>query len=39
MYILCIYKNPIILSLLKIDTFNFTMYISTISAFPLKYTS
>ena len=30
-------KNPIILSLFKIDTLNFTMYISTIVKCPLKY--
>ena len=30
MYLLCIYKKPIILSLIKIDTLNFTMYILTI---------
>ena len=29
-------KNPIILSLFKIDTLNFTMYISTILTCPLK---
>ena len=36
MYILCIYKNTIILSLLKIDTLNFTMYILTILICSLK---
>ena len=30
MYSLCIYKKPIILSLFKIYTLNFTMYILTI---------
>ena len=30
MYLLCIYKNPIISSLFKIDTLNFNMYILTI---------
>ena len=30
MYFLCIYKKPIILSLFKIVTLNFTMYIFTI---------
>ena len=40
MYILCIYKkNPIILGLFKIDTLNFTMYLSTILTCPLKYAS
>ena len=36
MYILCIYKKTIILSLFKIDTLNFTMYILTILTSPLK---
>ena len=36
MYILCIYKKTIILSLFKIDTLNFTMYILTILTCPLK---
>ena len=36
MYLLCIYKKPIILSLFKIDTLNFTMYILTVLACPLK---
>ena len=36
MYLLCIYKNPIILSLFKIDTLNFNMYILTILTCPLK---
>ena len=36
MYLLRIYKKPIILSLFKIDTLNFTMYISTILTCPLK---
>ena len=35
-YFLCIYKKPIILSLFKIDTLNFTMYILTILTCPLK---
>ena len=30
MYLLCVYKKPIILSLLKIDKLNFTMYVLTI---------
>ena len=30
MYLLCIYRKPIILSLFNIDTLNFTMYILTI---------
>ena len=34
MYLLCVYKNPIILSLFKIDTF--TLYILTILTCPLK---
>ena len=36
MYLLCIYKKPIILSLFKIDTLNFTMHILTILTCPLK---
>ena len=36
MYLLCIYKKPIILSLFKIDTLNFTMYILTILTCLLK---
>ena len=36
MYLLCIYKNPIISSLLKINTLNFTMYILTTATCPLK---
>ena len=36
MYLLCIYKELIILSLLKVDKLNFTMYILTILACPLK---
>ena len=36
MYLPYIYKKPIILSLFKIDTLNFTMYISTILTCPLK---
>ena len=36
MYLLCIYKKPIILGLFKIDTLNFTMYILTILTCPLK---
>ena len=36
MYLLYIYKNPIILSLFKIDTLNFTMYILANSTCPLK---
>ena len=36
MSLLCIYKKPIILSLFKIDTLNFTMYILTILTCPLK---
>ena len=36
MYILCIYKKTIILSLFKIDTLNFTMYILTNLTCPLK---
>ena len=36
MYTLCIYRKTIILSLFKIDTLNFTMYILTILTCPLK---
>ena len=36
MYILCVYKKTIILSLFKIDTLNFTMYILTILTSLLK---
>ena len=36
MYLLRIDKKPIILSLFKIDTLNFTMYILTILTCPLK---
>ena len=36
MYLLCIYKKPIILSLFKIDILNFTMYILTILICSLK---
>ena len=36
MYLLCIYKKTITLSLFKIDTLNFTMYILKISTCPLK---
>ena len=36
MYILCIYKKPIISSSFKIDTLNFTMHILTILTCPLK---
>ena len=36
MYLFCIYKKPIILSLFKIDSLNFTMYILTILTCPLK---
>ena len=36
MHLLCIYKKPIILSLFKIDTLNFIMYILTILTYPLK---
>ena len=36
MYLLCIYKKTIILSLFKIDTLNFTVYILTILTSPLK---
>ena len=39
MHILCIYKKSIILSLFKINTLNFTMYILTILALPLKIMS
>ena len=38
MYLICIYKKPIILSLFKIDTLNLTMYILTILTPPLKIT-
>ena len=36
MYLLCIYKKLIILSLFNVDTLNFTMYILTSFACPLK---
>ena len=36
MHLLCIYKNPIILILFKIDRLNFTMYILTILTCSLK---
>ena len=36
MYLLYIYKKPIILSLFKIDTLNFTMYILANLTCPLK---
>ena len=36
MYILCICQKAIILSLVKIDTLNFTMYILTILTCSLK---
>ena len=36
MYILCIYEKNIVLSLFKIDTLNFTMYILTILTWSLK---
>ena len=36
MHLVCIYKKPIILSLFKIDTLNFTMYILTVLTCPLK---
>ena len=36
MHLLCIYKKPIILSLFKIDTLNFTMHILRILTCPLK---
>ena len=36
MYILCIYEENIVLSLFKIDTLNFTMYILTILTWSLK---
>ena len=39
MYFLCIYKKPIILSLFKIATLNFTMYILTILTCTLNITS
>ena len=36
MYLLCIYEKNIVLSLFKIDTLNFTMYILTILTWSLK---
>ena len=36
MYLLCIYKKPIILSLFKIDTINFIMYILMVLICTLK---
>ena len=36
MYLLFIYKTPIILSLFKVDTLNFTMYILANLTCPLK---
>ena len=36
MYLLCIYKKPIILSLFKTHTLNYTMYILTILTCPSK---
>ena len=36
MYTLCFYKKNIILSLFRIDTLNFTVYILTILTCPLK---
>ena len=36
MYLLCIYKKPIISSLFKTYALNFTMYILTILTSPLK---
>ena len=39
MYFLCIYKKPIILSLFKIATLNFTMYILAILTCTLNITS
>ena len=36
MHILCIYEKNIVLSLFKIDTLNFTMYILTILTWSLK---
>ena len=36
MYILCIYKNTIIVSLFKTDTLNFNVYILAILICPLK---
>ena len=36
MYLLYIYKKPIILSLFEIDTLNFTMYILANLTCPLK---
>ena len=38
LYLICIYKKTIILSLFKIDTLNFTMHILTILTSPLKIT-
>ena len=37
MYLLYIYKKPITLSLFKIDTLNFTMYILANLTCPLKH--
>ena len=39
MYLLCIYQKTIILSLFKIRTLNFIMYILTILTCPLKHMS
>ena len=39
MYLLCIYKKVIILSLFKIYTLNFTMYILTVLTWLLKHIS
>ena len=36
MYLLCIYKKPVILSLFKLDILNFTLYILTTFLCPLK---
>ena len=36
LYLLYIYKKPIIVSLFNIDTLNFTMYILANLAYPLK---
>ena len=36
MHLLCVYKKPIILSLFRINTLNFTMCILTILICPLK---
>ena len=36
MYLLCIYKKPVILSLFKIDILNFTMYIFNDFDMPFK---